>query len=128
MVPCCTSRSCRPLLSILLLVLRSQLAAKEQELAAAVTTLEAVEREAASMASAYDDDLAALTKQRSDLLDAQNERDAALQQLTARRLEASQAMSAAEADCANMTAEARPDQHLLHSSLAATCSAARICP
>ena len=88
-------------------MLRAQLAAKEQQLAAAVTDLEAVEREAANMASAYDDDLAALERKRFDLLRAQEERDAELEQLAAKRTEASQAMSAAEAECAKLAAEVR---------------------
>ena len=111
MAACCTCWFCKLLLSTPHLVLRSQLAAKEQDLAAAVDDLEAVEREAASMASAFDDDLAALRKQQSELVDARKERDFAQQQLTAKRLEASQAMSAAEADCANITAEARTNRN-----------------
>ena len=59
------------------------------------------------MASAFDDDLAALEKQRSELLQAQAARGAALQELTAKRLKAAEALLAAEVQSAKLAAEAR---------------------
>ena len=57
--------------------------------------------------------LAALGKQRSEMHRAQDERAAALEQLAARQLEASQAMSAAEAECEELGAEVQPGTHIL---------------
>ena len=90
------------------LLRRSKLAAKELELAAAHTDLEAVEAEAASMASAYDDDRAALEKKRQALLLAQEERSHQLEQLAARRTLASDAAMSAKLESKALTAEVNP--------------------
>ena len=84
---------------------RLKLAAKEQELAAATSDVEAVEAEAASMASAYDGDRAALEKQRQALLHAQEERTHLLEQLAARRSQASEAVTSAQQECQQLTSE-----------------------
>ena len=86
---------------------RSKLAAIEQELAAASSDVEAVEAKAASMASAYDDDRAALKKQRQALLHAQEERSCLLGQLAARRSLAFEAAKSADQECQQLTSEVR---------------------
>ncbi len=57
------------------------------------------------MASAYDEDRAALEEQRQAMLHAQEERSRLLDHLAARRSQASEAATSAEQECQQLTSE-----------------------